>query len=63
VLNRRIDWFVLQGGSYVALAPDTDGVITSAAFPGLRLDVEAMLRGDKARVLSALDLPADPAAR
>jgi hypothetical protein len=33
---------------------DEGGVIVSRVFPGLRLDVAAMLRGDLAAVLGAL---------
>jgi Uma2 family endonuclease len=49
--EERIDWWALEGGQYVALAPNAAGVIESRAFPGLRLAVAAMLEGDLATVL------------
>ena len=55
VEDEAIDWFRLRGGSYELMAPDERGVLQSEAFPGLRLDVAAMLRGDFARVLAELN--------
>jgi Uma2 family endonuclease len=52
VLDREIDWFVLRGGQYERQTPDADGLARSEFFPGLWLDVEAMLRGAMARVLA-----------
>jgi Uma2 family endonuclease len=52
--DRAIDWFVLRNGVYERLEPDADGIIESVNFPGLRLDVSAMLSGDLARILAAL---------
>jgi len=54
VCDRRIDWFRLDKGDYVALSPDETGIISSTIFPGLRLDVEAMIQGNMAQVLSVL---------
>lgn len=54
ILEQRMDWFRLNEGAYPAVAPDARGVIESAAFPGLKLDVPAMLRGDLKAVLAAL---------
>jgi Uma2 family endonuclease len=53
VLDGVIDWFQLLGGVYVPREPEADGVIASEVFPGLRLDVPAMLAGDRAKVLGA----------
>jgi Uma2 family endonuclease len=50
--ERRITWFALQDGQYVALEPDARGIIHSRVFPGLRLKVEAMLNGDIKGVLA-----------
>lgn len=47
-----IDWFVLVDGRYEKLEPGEDGVVSSGVFPGLKLDVAAMLAGDLAKVLS-----------
>ncbi|MBA2447299.1 MAG: Uma2 family endonuclease [Chloroflexi bacterium] len=55
VLDGAIDWFRLQGGEYVRLDPDARGVIESAVFPGLRLDIGKMLAGDLAAVLAELE--------
>ena len=52
VLDAAIDWFALQDGQYVVLTAEANGVVESAVFPGLRLDVSAMLAGDLAKVLS-----------
>lgn len=53
-LDGQIDWLLLQDGAYVRQQPDERGLIESRNFPGLRLDVAAMLRGDRAAVLAAL---------
>ena len=37
---------MLEGGTYVRQGPDTNGVLRSRVFPGLWLDVAALLRGD-----------------
>ena len=52
--EKAIDWFGLQDGAYVAQVADEAGMIESAEFPCLRLDVGAMLALDRARVLAAL---------
>jgi Uma2 family endonuclease len=52
--EQRIDWFRLERSAYKTVAPGASGIIESAVFPGLRLDVPAMLRGDLAAVLNAL---------
>jgi Uma2 family endonuclease len=54
VLDQAIDWFVLTGGAYQLLAPESDGVLKSRVFPGLWLDPQALLKGDLARVLAVL---------
>jgi len=52
--DEAIDWFRLTPGGYVVVAPDSAGSIESEEFPGLRLDVAAMLRLDREAVLAAL---------
>ncbi len=54
VYDRRIDWLRLEGGQYEPLSPDEDGVIRSRVFPGLWLDVEALLKDDMTKVLAVL---------
>lgn len=54
VYDNQITWFRLREGEYVPLQPDASGLIRSEVFPGLQLDVAALLAGDLARVLAAL---------
>ena len=54
ILERRIDRFRLANGAYQSVAANQAGVIESGVFPGLRLNVSAMLEGDLAAVQSAL---------
>jgi hypothetical protein len=53
-LDQQIDWFVLENGQYVELAPDATGIIHSREFEGLRLNVSAILNGDISTVLKTL---------
>ena len=53
VFDQKIDWFSLQGGDYIELIEE-EGMICSLVFPGLRLDVGAMLQGNMQRVLTVL---------
>jgi Uma2 family endonuclease len=50
----RIVWWSLTEGEYVELKPDNTGVIKSVVFPGLRLNVKAMLAGNFGAVISTL---------
>ncbi|MBW4581370.1 MAG: Uma2 family endonuclease [Tildeniella nuda ZEHNDER 1965/U140] len=59
VYDQKIDWFQLQDGDYVSLVPDKQGVIHSKVFPGLWLNVEAMLQGDMRSVLAVLQTGID----
>lgn len=54
VYDRKVDWFRLRDEEYVLLEPDEAGVIHSEVFPGLCLDVPALLEGDLATVLAEL---------
>ncbi len=54
VFDQKIDWFRLQDGDYVSLIPNEQGVICSVVFPGLCLDVTAMLEGNMQQVLAIL---------
>jgi Uma2 family endonuclease len=58
VLDRQISWFDLIEGQYVRREPDASGIIESTTFPGLRLNVAAMLAENRAAVLAALNPPA-----
>ncbi len=55
VFDEQINWFRLDAGTYVRIEPDGDGVIESRSFPGLRLSLPAMLAGDRAAILAALE--------
>lgn len=52
VLEKQISWFCLQAGDYVEQFPNNDGVICSRVFPGLTLNITALLTGDLACVLA-----------
>ncbi len=54
VYDQQIDWYKLEAESYVQLSPDRSGVLHSQVFPGLQLDVKAMLKDDLAKVLVVL---------
>ena len=54
VLDRKVDWFVLQEGRFEPLAPSEDGLLRSSIFPGLWLDPAALVRGDAATVLAVI---------
>lgn len=49
-----LDWFVLEDDEYSPQQPDAQGILESRAFPGLRLNVQALLAQDAASVLQAL---------
>jgi Uma2 family endonuclease len=51
IYENRLDWFTLVDGDYVPRTPDAKGIIESTVFPGLRLDVPALLARDMPRVL------------
>jgi Uma2 family endonuclease len=50
--ENRVDWFVLEEGTYVRLEPGEDGHVASRVFPGLVLDVEALQNRNAEAVLS-----------
>ena len=52
--EERIEWSVLRDGAFEENLPDKHGVIESQLFPGLRLKVAAMLKGDLAAVETEL---------
>lgn len=55
-LERQIDWFVLESGTYQRLEPDLDGIIRSREFAGLSLNVKAILSNDMSSVLKTLQI-------
>jgi hypothetical protein len=54
VLDREIDWFASRSSEFTSLAPDRSGIVRSEVFPVLWLDTAALIRGDMAAVLTAL---------
>lgn len=54
--ENKLDWFILQAGEYVLLQPDDNGVVRSLVFPGLWLDIAALLAGDIAKAIAVLQL-------
>ena len=54
VLDRQIDWFILQRRRFVRMPLDETGLYQSKVFPGLWLDPAALVRGDTAALQSAL---------
>jgi Uma2 family endonuclease len=56
VLDGAVDWFVLREGQYVSLPAGENGVVRSETFPGLWLNVPAMLEGKLDVVLATLQL-------
>ena len=52
--ENSLEWFCLINGKYQLLSPDPDGIICSRVFPGLWLDVSALLAGDLTKVLAVV---------
>lgn len=52
--DRAVDWWKLLQGEYVPLHVDTGGCLHSSGFPGLVLDVTALLEGCLRDVLARL---------
>src|SRR5262245_60209186 len=58
----EIDWFVLERGAYVRQQAHSEGLLRSRVFPGLWLDVPALLRSDLRALRAAIERgTADPA--
>ena len=49
-----VDWLVLEEDEFCPLAKDAAGVFRSKVFPGLWLDVPALLAGDELKVMAKL---------
>ncbi|ACK65911.1 protein of unknown function DUF820 [Rippkaea orientalis PCC 8801] len=52
--DSEFDWFRLKEGKYIKLEPDEKGIIKSEIYPGLWLDLLALLSGNLAQVLEVL---------
>lgn len=55
VVDVAFDWFVLRDGEFVRKAVDAEGLLRSETFPGLWLDVGALLAGRMGDVLDVLE--------
>lgn len=55
VQDRAVDWFVLRGGKFKRLPLTKDGLYKSKVFPGLWLDPDALVRGDRQRLFEVLE--------
>jgi Uma2 family endonuclease len=53
-IAEEFHWFVLDDGDYRRLLPDEEGLLRSRVFPGLWLDINALLDGDLAKVLQVV---------
>ena len=54
VYDQEFDWFYLEEGEYIKLSADKQGVIRSLTFPGLWLNIDALLFGKMEEVLAIL---------
>lgn len=54
VLDEQIDWFYLDNGKYKKMSGDENGIVESKVFPGLMLNVNALLDDDMKSVLATL---------
>ncbi len=54
-VEKQFDWLLLEDEEYRPNPPDTQGLIHSRVFPGLTLDVAALLEMNTARVLDVLE--------
>ena len=53
--DRETDWLSLRDGRYERQTSDADGILRSTIFPGLWLDVPALIAGNMAQVLQTLN--------
>jgi Uma2 family endonuclease len=54
VYEAQIDWFRLEEGRYVSLTANGEGITCSEVFPGLWLEIPALLRGDLSGAIATL---------
>jgi Uma2 family endonuclease len=52
--DQQVHWFELTSGAAHRLAEDENGVVRSQVFPGLWLNIPALLRNDRAELLQTL---------
>ncbi len=54
VLDQAFDWFYWDAGQYIRQQPDAKGILRSRVFPGLWLNVKALLKGEAKQVWDTL---------
>jgi Uma2 family endonuclease len=54
IFENKLDWFILENGEYILLELDNQGIIKSHVYPGLWLNVAALLAGEMTQVLAVL---------
>ncbi|MBK4732722.1 Uma2 family endonuclease [Oxynema sp. CENA135] len=54
VMDRKFDWFALEGEEYISRVPDRDGIVRSGVFPGLWLAVPQLLAGEMGALMATL---------
>ena len=52
--DETVDWWALEEDEFRPLPAEADGTLRSRVFPGLWLDVRALLAGDGPRVMAKL---------
>jgi len=55
VQDKELRWYVWEEGTYRQQEPDESGILKSPFFPGLWLDVSALLEGQMQEVLAVLN--------
>ena len=55
VLDRQVDWLVNHEGQFEPMRPAADGILRSTVFPGLWLDPNALVSGEKTTVKAILE--------
>jgi Uma2 family endonuclease len=53
-VDGAIDWFELRDGTYRRVEPFADGFTESVVYPGLKMHVEGVLSGERARLEKSL---------
>jgi len=52
--DQKLEWFCLERGGYSLNLPDSNGVLESHSFPGLRLNLTALLNRSSSAVMATL---------
>lgn len=53
--DKAVSWFMLEDDQYIEVQPDKKGICRSQVFPGLWLNVPALIALDRAGVLNTLE--------